>query len=117
MNWGYKYLPEADEDYNQFNKAQKYQIDKAILKVTKNPLPQNEGGLGKPLGHKHGLNLTGLCKITLKQMGIRIVYELIRTDEIMEIVVVAARADEEVYNIAAKRRAATHKNKNLGGIT
>jgi len=72
--------------------------------VAQNPLPQNEGGYGKPLGNKQGKNLTGFCKIILMKLGIRVVYELIRTDEIMEIIVIAARADEEVYDIAAKRR-------------
>ena len=103
MSWNYKYSSGADEDLSKFNAFQQRQITKAVEKVSKNPLPQNEGGLGKPLGNKQGLNLTGLCKITLKQLGIRIVYELIRTDEFMEIVVIAARADEEVYHIAAQR--------------
>ena len=66
-------------------------------------MPQNEGGYGKPLGNRGGRNLTGLCKITLKKLGIRVVYELVRTEAAMEIVVVAARADEEVYDIAARR--------------
>ena len=37
-------------------------------------------------------------------MGIRIVYELVRRDKLIEIIVVAARADEQVYQIAAQRR-------------
>jgi len=102
-NYRYKYAPEAEKDLDNFNKFQIEQITKAIRKVSQNPLPQNEGGLGKPLGNKQGRNLTGLCKIVLMKLGIRIVYELIRKDEIMEIIVVAARADEEVYDIAAKR--------------
>jgi len=39
----------------------------------------------------------------IKKLGIRVVYELIRKDDSMEIIVVAARADDEVYDIAAKR--------------
>ena len=103
MNYRIKYSPEAEKDMEDFNNFQKNQIDKAIRKVVNNPLPQNEGGYGKPLGNKFGYNLTGLCKIVLMKLGIRVVYELIRTDEIMEIIVVAARADEEVYDIAAQR--------------
>ena len=103
MNYTFDYSEKAKLDLKEFNKSQRRQIYKAIRKVSRNPLTQNEGGLGKPLGNKQGLNLTGLFKITLKQMGIRIVYELIRTDELMEIVVIAARADEEVYQIAAQR--------------
>jgi mRNA interferase RelE/StbE len=103
MNYRIKYADEAKKDRNEFNKSQRQQIDRAILKVAQNPLPQNEGGYGKPLGNKRGRNLTGLCKIVLKNLGIRVVYELIRRDDIMEIIVIAARADEEVYDIAAKR--------------
>ena len=103
MIYTVKYYPEAEDDYENFNDFQKNQIDKAILKVLQNPLPQNEGGYGKPLGNKRGQNLTGLCKIKLKKLGIRIVYELIRSDKAIDIVVIAARADDEVYDIAAKR--------------
>jgi mRNA interferase RelE/StbE len=102
-NYRIKYTPEASNDYEKFNNFQKDQIDKAVLKVSQNPLPQNEGGYGKPLGNKQGRNLTGCCKIVLKKLGIRVVYELIRKGKTMEIIVVAARADEEVYDIAAKR--------------
>ena len=103
MNYAYWYSDEAKKDLNNFNKAQIAQIETAIIKVSANPLPQNEGGYGKPLGNKFGNNLTGLCKIVLKKMGIRVVYKLIRTETIMRIIVIAARADEEVYDIAAKR--------------
>ena len=106
MNYQLKLRPEAEKDMEDFNNHQANQIDKAIKKVLQNPLPQNEGGYGKPLGNKGGRNLTGYCKIVLKQLGIRVVYELIRTETTMEIVVIAARADDEVYEIAAKRAAA-----------
>ena len=102
-NYRIKYSPEAKKDIENFNNAQKDQIDNAILRVSKNPLPQNEGGYGKPLGNKQGRNLTGLCKIKLMKLGIRVVYQLIRTDKIMEIIVIAVRSDDEVYDIAASR--------------
>ena len=105
MNTNYRteYSNEATKDRKNFNDYQLDQIDKAVRKVSKNPLPQNEGGLGKPLGHKFGLNLTGLCKITLKKLGIRVVYKLLRTETTIKIIVIALRADEEVYKIAADR--------------
>ena len=58
---------------------------------------------GKPLGNKSGRNLTGLLKIKLKDAGLRVVYKLIQTETEMIIVVIGARADEEVYDIASKR--------------
>ena len=102
-NYQIDYRDEVKEDIKDFNSAQQRQIRKAIEKVSRNPLPQNEGGLGKPLGNKHGNNLTGHCKIVLKKSGIRVVYKLIRVDKIMKIVVVSVRSDNEVYDIAAKR--------------
>ena len=103
MSYKIDYFEEVADDLMEFNKSQKRQIEKAIEKVSTNPLPQNEGGFGKPLGNKRGRNLTGCCKITLKNLGIRVVYKAMRIENIMKIIVVAARADEEVYDIAAKR--------------
>jgi len=103
MNYDVKYHDEVEKDLKAFNSAQKKQIKKSIEKFAENPLPKSEGGHGNPLGHKQGRNLTGLCKITLKKMGVRIVYKLVRTETIMQVIVIAARADEEVYDIAAKR--------------
>ena len=103
MNYRVKMSDEAEEDLKDFNKAQRAQITRAINKFAINPLPKNEGGYGNPLGNKGGRNLTGLCKITFKKMGVRVIYRLIREDELMRIIVIAARSDEEVYNIASDR--------------
>jgi len=102
-NYQVEFSDEAKKDRESFNKSQRVQINRAIEKVSQNPLPQNEGGYGKPLGNKQGRNLTGYCKIVLKGLGIRVVYKLIRTETTMKIIVIAARADEDVYDIAAKR--------------
>ena len=101
--WDVIFTDEAKKDYKVIDPAVLNQVDKAIRKVSQNPLPESEGGYGKPLGNKRGRNLTGLLKIKLKKLGIRVVYKLIRTDEVMKIIVVAARADDEVYELASKR--------------
>ena len=103
MIWEVVYLPDAEQDLKNLNRRQQLVVDKAINKVKENPLPQNEGGYGKPLGHKHGLNLTGYLKIKLKGEGLRIVYKLIRTESKMLIVVIGIREDDEVYETAQKR--------------
>ena len=103
MNWELDYLPEARKDIKGLDRNQQILVSKAVKKVKTNPLPQGEGGYGKPLGHKAGRNLTNLLKIKLKKEGIRIVYKLIRTDTRMLIVVVGVREDEEVYEIAKRR--------------
>ena len=103
MNWELKYLSEAEKDFLSLSHNQQLIVAKAIKKVKTNPLPQNEGGYGKPLGHKQSINLTGFLKVKLRGAGIRIVYKLIRTETKMLVIVIGMREDEEVYEIPAKR--------------
>ena len=103
MNWEIHYSDEAKTDLRDLDGSQLKSVLKAIKKVSQNPLPVNEGGYGKPLGNKHGKDLTGLCKIKLMKEGIRVVYALIRTETTMKIVVIAARSDDEVYELAGQR--------------
>ncbi len=103
MNWTVKFLPEAQDDLKSLAGNQRTLVAKAIEKVRKNPLSIHEGGYGKPLGNKDNNNLSGYLKIKLRGAGLRIVYKVIKTDTEMLIVVVGARADEEVYQIAGKR--------------
>lgn len=103
MNWEIHYSDEAKTDLRDLDGSQRKSVLKAIKKVSQNPLPVNEGGYGKPLGNKHGKDLTGLCKIKLMKEGIRVVYALIRTETTMKIVVIAARSDDEVYELAGQR--------------
>lgn len=104
MNWEVEFLPEAEKDMNELDGSVKAQVFKGIRKVSQNPLPQGEGGYGKPLGSKGNLNLTNLLKIKFRDIGIRVVYKVIREDTVMKILVVSARTDEKVYKEAAKRR-------------
>ena len=103
MSWEVLYLPEAENDLKKLDGSQRILVLKAIKKVRNNPLPQSEGGYGKPLGNKGGRNLTNLLKIKLKASGIRIVYSIKRQAEQMFIIVIGIREDEEVYNIAESR--------------
>lgn len=103
MNWNVVYLPEAVKDMKKLAGNQQILVAKAIKKVSQNPLPENEGGYGKPLGNHNDTKLAGLMKIKLKSAGLRIVYQLIQTDTEMMIVVIGARADDEAYDIAQKQ--------------
>lgn len=107
MTWEVKYLPEADKDYDSLSRSQQIVVNKAIRKVKTNPLPVSEGGYGKPLGHKRGLNLTNFLKIKIRGEGIRVVYRLERTETRMLIIVIGMREDGDVYEIA-QRRAKKH---------
>lgn len=98
------YIKEANEDIKKLDRSQQIQVLKAIKKVGKNPLSQTEGGYGKPLGNKNNLNLHGLLKIKLLKLGIRVVYKIVIEDKIMKIIVISARAEEEAYVLAEKRK-------------
>lgn len=103
MNWQIKFIPEAKKDYDRLAGNQQLLVAKALEKVRQNPVSIYEGGYGKPLGNKGGTNLTGLFKVKLKSVGLRIVYKLIQTETEMLIIVIGARPDDEVYQIAQKR--------------
>ena len=104
MNWTLIYLPEAEKDLRSFSGNQRDMILKAIKKVKQNPLPNTERGYGKPLGNHSGRDLSGMLKIKLRGPGIRVVYRLIRTKTEMVVVVIGARADDVVYDLACERR-------------
>lgn len=101
--WTIEYLKEAIDDLKKLDYSQRLQVVKAIGKVSVNPLPQSEGGLGKPLGNRNNSSLAGYLKIKLKKLGLRVVYRLVIDDETMKIIVISARAEDEVYTTAQKR--------------
>lgn len=102
--WTVKYLKAALDDLKKLDHSQRIEVLKKIDRTAENPLPQSEGGYGEPLGNLKIAQLTGYCKIKLQKLGLRVVYRLERDDVTMRIVVVSARADEEVYKIAQKRK-------------
>ncbi|WP_312653875.1 type II toxin-antitoxin system RelE/ParE family toxin [Proteiniclasticum sp.] len=103
MSWQIKFYEEAIVDIENLDGSKKKEVMKGILKVSQNPLSNTEGGYGKPLGNKSGVNLTGFFKIRFRQSGLRIDYYLERQDEIMNIVIVSIRDNDYVYEQAAKR--------------
>lgn len=103
MSWSIEFLKEAENDLNKLDNSVKRQVLKGIRKVSQNPLPQNEGGFGKPLGNKSGTNLTNFFKIKFSGIGIRVVYKLIRTETTMIVVIISVREDSKVYKEATKR--------------
>ena len=103
--WKIMYHPEAEQELKKLDGSQQKIVLKAIIKVSQNPESNMKGGYGKPLANKGGNNLSGLFKIKLKGLGLRIVYKLEQEalDNIMKIVVISMREGNEVYEIAAKR--------------
>ena len=57
MSWDVRFLKDATEDFNRLDGSQQKIVSKALLRVSQNPLPANEGGYGKPLGNHTASNL------------------------------------------------------------
>lgn len=90
MIWNIEFLEEAVKDIKKLDRAVQVQVLKGIQKVSRNPLPAEDGGYGKPLGNKRGVHLTNLMKIKFRELGIRVVYKVERVDEIMKIIDICA---------------------------
>ena len=91
-------LDEVYDDLRRLDRSQQIPVVKAIIKTSQSPAP-------KPIGYGNPLsgNLSGFCKIKLRDAGIRIVYRYLKSSNGMLIIVVEMRADNEAYEIAEER--------------
>lgn len=103
MVWTIEYIQQAQDDLDGLDSSVRKEVLKAIKKVAQNPLSKSEGSYGKPLGNKSNTYLAGYQKIKLSKSGVRVVYRVIREKETMRVIVIAVRADSEVYKIAQHR--------------
>ena len=53
MTWSIEFLEEAEKDMKKLDHSAQIQVLKGIIKVSKNPLPTEEGGYGKLLGNEN----------------------------------------------------------------
>lgn len=102
MKWNIEYVKEAQRDLKRLDPYNRKIILKAIDKVAERPLPPPDG-IGKPLGNHANSKLSGYFKIKLKNLGYRVVYQLVVVGEVMRIIVISVRDDEEVYKEAERR--------------
>lgn len=103
MTWSVYYIPQAVKDLENLDNSQRILVLKSIQKVQQNSLPDYEGRYGKPLGNHSDSKLSGLLKIKLKKLGLRIVYQVVKEDTVMKIIIIAVRDDEAVYKMAESR--------------
>ena len=97
------YTDAAVDDLERLDGSVRQKVLNGISRASYNPLPKSEGGYGKPLGNKSGVDLTNYLEIKFRGMGIRAVYRLIRTEHEMKIIVVSVRKNEIVFKEALKR--------------
>ena len=90
--------PEAARDFDALDGSIRKEIVKKIDALSGNPF------LGKPLGNKLGLDLTGFFKLYAARKKYRIVYRLLKDRlEVVEIIGIGKREKEEIYKMIFRR--------------
>ena len=90
--------PCAKDDLDALDGSVQKEVAKKIDALSENPL------LGRPLGNRSGIDLSGFYKIYIQKKKYRIVYRLIGSYlEIVEIVGIGKRDKEEIYKMVFKR--------------
>lgn len=102
MKWTVEYIKEAQKDLRKLDPYVRKLVLKAIEKTAERPLPSPDG-IGKPLGNHASSRLSGFYKIKLKNLGYRVVYDLVREGSVMKIIIISVRDDEAVYKEAESR--------------
>lgn len=109
MAYNVEFHPEAKKDFESLDGSVKKEVARKIDALSENAF------LGKPLGNKFGIDLTGLYKIYVAKKAYRIVYRLIGEQiEVIEIVGIGKRDKEEIYRLVVKRlKGVAKKTKNV----
>lgn len=98
MPWKIEFIPEAEKDFAGLDGSVRKEIARKIGELAENP------HLGKPLGNKFGVNLSGFFKLYAVKKKYRIVYRIIDEQiEVIEIFGIGKREKEELYRLVAKR--------------
>lgn len=93
-----KYHPLVESDLKQLNNSVRLEVFKKLKKIQQTP------ELGKPLGNKNNMNLTGLFKVYVAKKQVRIVYEIIDNLLVVKVIAIGKRESMEVYKQAGERR-------------
>ncbi len=98
MAFKVEFRPEAVKDFDALDGSIQKEIAKKIDALSENPF------LGKPLGNKLGMDLTGFFKLYAARRKYRIVYRLLQGRiEIVEIIGIGKREKAEIYKLIFKR--------------
>jgi len=88
---------DAAADFRALDGSVKILVAKQLKKLEGSPL------LGRALGNRQGLDLTGYYKLYAFKKAVRIVYRIIEDEIVVEVVGIGKRADLEIYADVAKR--------------
>jgi len=92
-----KFHEEAKKDLKQLNKSIQNIFAKKLKQILKSPQ------IGKDLGNKNNLNLSGLKKVYFDNKRYRIVYEVFEDIVLIHIIAVGKRDNMKVYKQADMR--------------
>lgn len=98
MPYKVEFHPAAKDDFEFLNGSARKEVAKKIDALSINPL------MGKPLGNRFGINLTGFYKLYASKKRYRIIYRILGEYlEVIEIVAIGKREKQEVYKLMSKR--------------
>lgn len=98
MAYKIEFIHDAENDLENLDKSLQKEAGKKIDALSENPF------LGKPLGNKLGIDLSGFYKLYFHKKKYRIVYRILRDYvEVVEIFGIGKRDKEEIYKLVAKR--------------
>ena len=104
MGYKVEFHPEAAKDFNRLDGSIRKEVVKKIDALSENPF------LGKALGNKMGLDLTGFFKLYVAKKKIRIVYRFLKDYlEVIEVIGIGKREKEEIYKLIIRRLQAFRK--------
>ncbi|MFZ2631419.1 MAG: type II toxin-antitoxin system RelE/ParE family toxin [Desulfosalsimonadaceae bacterium] len=90
--------PEAVRDFDALDGSIQKEVAKKIEALSENPF------LGKPLGNKLGMDLTGFFKLYAARKKYRIVYRLLKGRlEVVEIIGIGKREKEKICKLIVRR--------------
>jgi len=95
--YDFKFYEEAEKDLSKLNNSVKKLFAKKLSQIVNNP------EIGKNLGNKNSLNLSGLKKVYFDNKRYRIVYEVKETEIIIHIIAIGKRDNMKVYKEASNR--------------
>jgi len=93
--WKVKLTDEARNDLRELDGSQRILVIKQLVKLERDP------HVGKHLGNKMGMDLTGYYKLYADKKRVRIVYSI--EGDLIEVVAIGEREDMEVYQLASRR--------------
>jgi mRNA interferase RelE/StbE len=93
--WKVKLTDEARNDLRELDGRQRILVIKQLAKLERDP------HVGKHLGNKMGMDLTGYYKLYADNKRVRIVYSI--EDDLIKIIAIGEREDMDVYRLASRR--------------